>query len=44
MTAGESIDSIIVRNEIQITDMHPVKSTALRAAQLEIIIKYWEES
>ena len=40
--ASKLFDSVIVRNEIPITDMSPVESASLRAAQLEEIIKYWE--
>ena len=44
VTAGELFDSVIVQNEIPITDRSPVESTSLRAAQLEEVVTYWEES
>ena len=44
VTAGKLFDSIIVRDEIPITNMPPVQSTTLDAFQLEEIVIYWEES
>ena len=44
VTAGELFDSVIVRDKRPISDMPPVESTSLRAAQLEEVVTYWEES
>ena len=44
VTAGEILDSIMVRNDIPIHDMPLVQQTMLHTSKVEDVVKHWEQS